>query len=269
MRRAKWTRQWRSSSYTWGTESLSSWTFPERRVKDKNGSNYRVEQIKRMCTLSKMESGWQVVTILGFIFLRSAKCFSILPAGREANKKRTSSHQKTLKNRGARCLWWQGYAELKTGRCLKVCRSNKTSQIPVPCSILKIYNGSLERISEQVSSLGDTVYSHVKHLLKVTGLTENCMLNSKSLANPLLSLSSEFWVRQEIRRSTFRETASGGNTYRYTSIKGFPTIMARSLPNMLHVSHTCTHAHTQALRGVLMTNTELWKWSQRSTNILT
>lgn len=47
--------------------------------------------------LSKMESGWQEVTILGFLFLHSAKCFSILPAGREANKKQANSHQRTLK----------------------------------------------------------------------------------------------------------------------------------------------------------------------------
>lgn len=44
---------------------------------------------------SKMESGWQGVTLLGFLRLQSAKCFSIPPAGREAEKQ-ANSHQRAL-----------------------------------------------------------------------------------------------------------------------------------------------------------------------------
>lgn len=65
---------------------------------------------------SKMESGWQAATILGFIFLHSAKCFSILQAGRNPNKKKASSHQRTLKrlkNWGDQMYLVARHAELK------------------------------------------------------------------------------------------------------------------------------------------------------------
>lgn len=58
----------------------------------------------------------KVATILGFIFLHSAKCFSILRAGRNPNKKKASSHQRTLKrlkNWGDQMYLVARHAELK------------------------------------------------------------------------------------------------------------------------------------------------------------
>lgn len=63
-----------------------------------------------------ISQGWKVdgkTHHLDF-FLHSAKCFSILPAVREANKKQASSHQRTLKSirtEGTRYIWWQGCEE--------------------------------------------------------------------------------------------------------------------------------------------------------------
>lgn len=54
-------------------------------------------RLDKCAHLSKKERGWQGGTVLGFLFLHSAKGFSILPAGREANKKPANSYWRTLK----------------------------------------------------------------------------------------------------------------------------------------------------------------------------
>lgn len=109
-------------------------------------------RLDKSAHFSKVESGWQVITFLGFIFLHFGKCFSILPTEREANKKQATSHQRTFQIH----LVPSVLKPFKGSVCMS---NNNPSQIPVPCSVLKIHNRSLERLNDQVSNLGDIIDS--------------------------------------------------------------------------------------------------------------
>lgn len=121
----------------------------------------------------KVDGKWQLSQVSSFSTLLSV--FPFCEQGGTPTKRKpvhTREPLKGLRTEGTRCIWWQG-CRAKTERCFKICRRNKTSQTPVPYSVVKIYNRSLEKINVPKSGLGDTVYSQVKHLLKITGLNEN------------------------------------------------------------------------------------------------
>ena len=66
-------------------------------MKEIHGAERTGEQIRQIC-ISLKDGKWMARgNYLRFLLLHSAKCFSILPAGREANKKQANSHQRTLK----------------------------------------------------------------------------------------------------------------------------------------------------------------------------